>query len=60
MKSKELRKKTNKELRNLLDELEQKLGKFRFDKDKEIKNNQEIRIVRRQIARIKTLVKEKK
>ena len=59
MKIKELRKKTSKELEKILVELEEKLGKFRFDKDKEIKNHREIRMTRKQIARIKTLIIEK-
>ena len=53
-------KKSDKELGKILTESEQKLGKLRFDKDKEIKNHREIRMLHRQIARIKTLLKEKK
>jgi len=61
MKPKELRKKPNKELRKLMIEFQGKLGKIKFElNNKKIKNCKEIKTLKRDIARIKTLLKEKK
>ena len=57
MKIKELRQKTDKELKELLQEDKLKLGQFKFDlASKKIKNVREIRDLRRDIARILTLL----
>jgi large subunit ribosomal protein L29 len=61
MKIKELRQKTTKELINLLDEDRHKLGQLKFDlAAKKLKNIRQIRELRREIARIMTISKEKK
>jgi large subunit ribosomal protein L29 len=60
MKVKELRQKTEKELRDLLNEDRRKLGQLKFDlASKKLKNIREIRELRRDIARILTILKEK-
>lgn len=56
MKIKELRQKTEKELRNLLNENRNKLGQLRFDlASKKLKNVREVRGLRRDIAKILTI-----
>ncbi len=60
MKIKELRQKTEKELKDLLNENKQKLGQLKFDlASKKLKNVREIRELRRDIARILTILNEK-
>lgn len=60
MKFIELRKKSHKELEKLLSELAVKLGKFKFELyNKKLKNYKEITVLKRDIARIKTLLNEK-
>ena len=57
MKIKELRQKTEKELKDLLINSQHKLGQIRFDLAfKKIKNVKQIKELRRDIARIKTLL----
>lgn len=59
MKIKELRQKTTKELKELLEEDRHKLGQFRFDlAAKKLKNVREIRNLRREIARILTILRD--
>ncbi len=61
MKIKELRQKTAKELKELLEEDRHKLGQLKFAlASKKLKNHREIRELRRDIARILTLSSEKK
>ena len=61
MKIKELRQKTTKELKELLEEDRHKLGQLKFNlAAKKLKNHREIRELRRDIARILTLSSEKK
>lgn len=61
MKIKELRQKTVKELKELLEEDRHKLGQLKFAlASKKLKNHREIRELRRDIARILTLSSEKK
>ena len=61
MKIKELRQKTAKELKELLEEDRHKLGQLKFNlASKKLKNHREIRELRRDIARILTLSGEKK
>ena len=60
MKAKELRQKTEKELDDLLINRSHKLGQFKFDlASKKLKNIRQIRELRRDIARIKTIIKNK-
>ena len=60
MKKKELHQKTEKELKDLLIENRCKLGQLKFDlAAKKLKNIMEIRKLRRQIARILTILKKK-
>jgi len=60
MRAKELREKTKKELQNLLIENREKLRQLKFDLTaKKVKNVMEIRKLRREIARILTIIKEK-
>lgn len=60
MKIKELRQKTEKELNELLIEARNKLGQLKFDlSSKKLKNVREIRKLRREIAQMTTLLKEK-
>ncbi len=60
MKLKELKQKTDRELQNLLWENKQKLGKLRFDLSaKKLKNVKEHKELRREIARIATILKER-
>jgi len=61
MKIKELRLKTNKELTDLLNENRQKLGQLKFDlSSKKLKNVNEFKELRKNIARILTLLKNEK
>jgi len=60
MKAKELRQKTEKELNDLLIEKNLKFGKLKFDlASKKLKNVMQIKELRREIARIKTIIKDK-
>lgn len=60
MKLKELKQKTDKELRDLLWEKRQKLGKLKFDMSaKKIKNVKQFRELRKEIARIITFLKQR-
>lgn len=60
MKIKELRDKNINELGNMLSEKQDKLRKLRFDiASKQIKNNQELRNEKKNVARILTLINEK-
>jgi large subunit ribosomal protein L29 len=61
MKIKELRQKTEKELTDLLKENQQKLGQLKFDLSaKKLKNVREIRELRKEIAKILTILHEQK
>jgi len=60
MEIKELKLKTEKELRQILNEFRDKLRDLRFkDANKQLKDVREIRVVKKTIARILTLVKSK-
>lgn len=60
MKTEELRKKTKEELEKLLAEKREKRVKLRFDlKTGKVKNIREIREIKKDIARILTILKEK-
>jgi len=60
MKAKDLRELTNNELNNKLDELRRELFNLRFQQSThQLKNPTRIRVVRREIARILTILKEK-
>ncbi len=57
MKIKELRRKTNKELKETLEENRHKLGQLRFDlAAKKLKDVRQVRELRREIARILTIL----
>ncbi|MDD4900496.1 MAG: 50S ribosomal protein L29 [Patescibacteria group bacterium] len=57
---KELKLKTEKELRKILDESRDKLRDLRFkDANKQLKDVREIRVIKRTIARILTLINHK-
>jgi len=59
MKVKELKQKTQKELNDILVENRRKLGQLRFDlASKKLKNIREIRGLRRDVARIITILKQ--
>ena len=59
MKIKELRQKTAKELKELLTEDQHKLGQLKFDlAAKKLKNVRQIRELRKEIARIITILKK--
>jgi len=59
MKVKELKQKTKKELNDILVENRRKLGQLRFDlASKKLKNIREIRGLRRDVARIITILKQ--
>jgi len=59
MKIKELNQKTKKELNDLLIENRRKLGQLRFDlASKKLKNIREIRELRRDVARIITILRQ--
>jgi len=61
MEFKELKDKTEKELRQFLGESRDKLRDLRFkDANKQLKNVREIRLIKRTIARVLTLLKVKK
>lgn len=61
MKIKELRQKTEKELRDLLNENRQKLGQLKFElASKKLKDVNEPKKLRRSIARILTILNDKK
>ncbi len=61
MKTKDLRNKPKEELQNLLKELQKKLCDLRFCvAAKQLKKVREIRITKKDIARILTILKEKK
>jgi len=60
MKIQELREKTAKSLLNMLENDKEKLRKLRFDLAAgKVKNVRSIRAVRKDIAKIKTVIKEK-
>lgn len=60
MRAKELRQKTEKELDDLLIEKSHNFGKLKFDlASKKLKNVMQIKELRREIARIKTIIKNK-
>lgn len=60
MKAKQLREKNNKELQELLKELREKLIRVRFDMASgKVKNIKEIRFIKKDIARILTILKER-
>ncbi|MBU1292014.1 50S ribosomal protein L29 [Patescibacteria group bacterium] len=60
MKAKELRQKTEKELKDSLIQDCLKLGQFKFDlASKKLKNVREVRDLRREIARILTILNKK-
>lgn len=60
MKIKELRQKTEKELKELLDQNRYKLGQLKFDlSSKKLKNVSQIKELRKEIARILTILKYK-
>ena len=60
MKAKELRQKSEKELNDLLNERKHKLGQLKFDlASKKLKNIKQIMELRRDVARVKTILKEK-
>lgn len=60
MKIKELRQKTEKELKDLLDEDRFKLAQFKFDlASKKLKNIKQLAELRKDIARILTISKQK-
>jgi len=61
MKTKEMRQKSEKELQKLLQELRERLRKLRFDLvSGKVKNVREIRQTRKDIARILTILNERK
>lgn len=60
MKANELRSRTNAELANLLDDSYQELFNLRFQKASgQMKNTARTGVVRRQIARVKTVLRER-
>ena len=60
MKIKELRQKTEKELRDLMNEDRQKLGQLKFElASKKLKDVNELRELRKDIARILTILNKK-
>jgi large subunit ribosomal protein L29 len=61
VKIKEIREKNENELKKNLTELRNKITKMRFDiSGKQLKNHREIRIVKKEIARIMTVFSEGK
>ncbi|MDO8592590.1 MAG: 50S ribosomal protein L29 [bacterium] len=61
MELKELKSKTDKELKQLLNESRDKLRDLRFkDANKQLKNVREIRVVKKAIAKILTILNVKK
>ena len=60
MKTKELREKNIEELKKLLAEKEESIRKFRFDlATKQVKGVRQIRVDKKDVARILTLINEK-
>jgi large subunit ribosomal protein L29 len=60
VKTKDIREKNQEELKNDLVELRGKMTKLRFDiSAKQVKNNRELRKVKKDIAKILTVIKEK-
>jgi large subunit ribosomal protein L29 len=60
MKTEELKQKTMEDLKNLLQEKKEKLTQLRFDlASGKVKNVREIRMVKKDIARIMTLINQK-
>lgn len=60
MKIKELRQKTEKELQDLLIEKSHRLGQLKFDlASKKLKNVKQIKELKKEIARIKTIINNK-
>lgn len=60
MKTSELRSKTNAELANLLDDSYQELFNLRFQKASgQLRNPARVGVVRRQVARAKTILRER-
>ena len=58
--SKELRQKNSEQLDKLLSELQEKLRYLRFQiTQREVKNNQEMRFLKKYIARIHTILNQK-
>lgn len=61
MKAKELKQKTDNELQTMLKENREKLRGLRFDlKSKKLKNVREVPAIKKQIAQILTIFKERK
>ncbi len=61
MKPQEIRKKSEEDLQRLLGELKEQVRNFRFKiASKEVKNHQLLRIAKKDIARILTILKERK
>ncbi len=61
MKIKELRQKTDKELKELLEQDRHKLGQLKFElASKKLKNHRQIRELRKEIARVLTILSKKK
>lgn len=61
MKAKEVREKKSEELKNILQEKRIELCQLRFDvKANQVQNHQQLKTVRRDIARIETILKESK
>ena len=61
MKIKELRQKTAKELKELLEQDRHKLGQLKFAlASKKLKNHREIRELRKEIARVLTILSKEK
>jgi len=61
MKIKELRQKTEMELKELLEQDRHKLGQLKFDlASKKLKNHRQIRELRKEIARVLTILSKKK
>ncbi len=61
MKAKEIREKNPEELKNILQDKRVALCQLRFDvKANQVQNHQELKSVKRDIARIETILKENK
>ena len=61
MKAKEIREKNPEELKNILQEKRVSLCQLRFEvKANQVQNNQELKLIRRDIAKIETILKENK
>jgi large subunit ribosomal protein L29 len=60
MKAKELRQKTENELKMILKESREKMRQLRFDlASKKLKNTNELKIIKRQIAQILTILNKR-